>query len=296
MMDHFDEALKLIRSGMLEEARIYLEELLKGDPNNIDILYNLGMLFTDLGDTEKAIELLQRCIKLSPNYANAHVAIGFAYIRAGNQKRAKEFTLKAIDIDPNNPFALKNLGGIFGKEGDNLRSIYYFQRSLNANPHDLQTIYGLALAYKESKDFEKADKHFRSLLEMDAPAEIQELARDRLREIAVQSFKAGGSGPRMDAVFYLTDALKVFKEKPINEIKNISSEIGMLGQYGLDMNDPAPKYTINSLPGEFTGLQLVCYMYAGFKQIQPDLDIGIDLSKEYELARRLTYSGDTFDT
>jgi hypothetical protein len=28
-------------------------------------------------------------------------------------------------------------------------------------------------------------------------------------------------------------------------------------------------------------------MYAGFKQIQPEMDLGIDLSKEYETAEKL---------
>lgn len=292
-MDHFDEALKFIQAGRLDEARIYLEELLREDPKNVDLFYNLGMLYTDLGNPKKAIELLLQCIEISPSHVNAHVALGFAYMRAGDLKKAKEFTLKALEIDPNNPFALKNLGGIFGKEGDNLRSVYYLQRSFNINPHDPQTICGLALAYKELKDFNRADEYFKSLLEMDAPENLQEFAKDRRREIAVQSFKSRVPGPRMDAVFYIVDALNIFKEKSLQEIKDISFEIGMLGRQGLDINDPTPKYILSSLSGEFTALQLISIMYAGFKQIQPELDIGIDLSQEYDLALKLANSEDS---
>ncbi|OGH05798.1 MAG: hypothetical protein A2W22_01770 [Candidatus Levybacteria bacterium RBG_16_35_11] len=42
------------------------------------------------------------------------------------------------------------------------------------------------------------------------------------------------------------------------------------------------------MPGEFTGLQLICYMYVGFKIIDPTMNSGIDLSREYNTAKQLT--------
>lgn len=42
----------------------------------------------------------------------------------------------------------------------------------------------------------------------------------------------------MDAVFYLMDALWLFRGKSQEEIREISFEIGMMGRHGLDINDP----------------------------------------------------------
>ena len=53
VMDHFDLALKLIAAGRLDEARIYLEELLLQDPDNPDLLYNLGLCYVDLGQLDR---------------------------------------------------------------------------------------------------------------------------------------------------------------------------------------------------------------------------------------------------
>ena len=36
-----------------------------------------------------------------------------------------------------------------------------------------------------------------------------------------------------------------------------------------------------------SGLQLMCLMYAGFKQVAPDMDSGMDLEKEYQQALAL---------
>ena len=50
---------------------------------------------------------------------------------------------------------------------------------------------------------------------MDAPEELRVLARDGLRKIAARELKA--RGPRMDAVFYLLDALRLFWGKSLRQ-------------------------------------------------------------------------------
>jgi hypothetical protein len=37
----------------------------------------------------------------------------------------------------------------------------------------------------------------------------------------------------------------------------------------------------------FSALQLICIMYAGFKRIEPGMDIGVDLGEEWGMAERL---------
>ena len=56
--------------------------------------------------------------------------------------------------------------------------------------------------------------------EMEAPEDLH-----GLREIAVRGLKS--RGPRMDAVFYLLDAMRLFRGKSLQEIQEITFEIGM---------------------------------------------------------------------
>ncbi len=83
---------------------------------------------------------------------------------------------------------------------------------------------------------EPAQEHFQAVLEMEAPEELRGLARDGLRKIAVRGLKA--RGPRMDAVFYLLDALRLFRGKSLEEVREVAFEIGMLGQYGGTRSTP----------------------------------------------------------
>jgi hypothetical protein len=70
-------------------------------------------------------------------------------------------------------------------------------------------------------------------------------------------------------------------------IQEITFEIGMLGKYGLDINDPQESHVLRALQGRvFSALQLVCITYFGFRRIEPGMDIGVDLGEEWGMARR----------
>jgi hypothetical protein len=62
----------------------------------------------------------------------------------------------------------------------------------------------------------------------------------------------------MDAVFYLLDSMRLFSGKSLEEVREIAFEIGMLGQHGLDINDPRETHVLRALPGRaFSALELV---------------------------------------
>lgn len=285
-MDDLAQAFKFLQSGQIDKARIFLEELLRKDPENPDLLYNLGLCYVDLDQIDKATELLHRCLARMPEHSHAYVALGIASQKKGNLLQAKEYAMRALVANPKNPVALKNLGAIFGQEGNHLKALYYLRRSFKIYPHDPQTVYGMAFASYKLDDIENAQEYFKNMLEMEAPEELRVLAKSGLREIASCELKA--KGPRMDAFFYLLDAMRLFRGKTLDEVRNIAFEIGMLGQQGLDINDPKETHVLRSLPGRtFSALELICIMYAGFKMIEPGMDIGVDLGEEWEMAERM---------
>lgn len=285
MIDRFKEAVSLAESGRLEEAKSAFEEILPDDPKNADVLYNLGMCFTELGEPDKAIIALSKSIEYNPKHSNSYVALGYAYSRIGDSEAAIKYLLEALNLDPDNAYAMLNLGGLFGKRGDLEQSLSYLDKAYKINPSDANTVYGLAYCYQQLEDYQRADRYYRKLLEMDAPSNLKELARDGLRGIAMIHLKS--KGLRMDAVMYMLSALNLFERESEDRVREISFEIALKGRSGLDINSPDKKHMISSLPGAFTGLQLVSYMYAGFKKIAPGQDIGVDLSQEYEMALRL---------
>ncbi len=58
----FQRSLRLLTDGKLEEARFILEDLAFRSPDDPNVLYDLGMCYSDLGDLDIAIDTLNRCV------------------------------------------------------------------------------------------------------------------------------------------------------------------------------------------------------------------------------------------
>jgi hypothetical protein len=107
-------------------------------------------------------------------------------------------------------------------------------------------------------------------------------------EITAPSEPSGTTNPDLlrekhpAAVWFLLDALKRFDRLPPDKVRDIAFEIARLGQHGLDYSSADKTYTLSTLPKEsFSGLQLMCLMFAGFKRIAPEVDQGMDLEEPY---------------
>lgn len=87
------------------------------------------------------------------------------------------------------------------------------------------------------------------------------------------------------AIMYCLSALDRFEDMSRDRMRQIVAEVALLGQSGLDFASSDKKYTLTTLPGEaFSGLQLMCLMYVGLKDIEPTLDPGMDLGDAYQAA------------
>ncbi len=96
------------------------------------------------------------------------------------------------------------------------------------------------------------------------------------------------------AVWHLLAVLKRYDKLPVEKVRKIAFEAASVGRHGLDYASPEPKYTLKSLPDEqFTGLQMMCLMYAGFKRIAPEHDLGMDLNDPFLTALELFQTGES---
>ena len=96
------------------------------------------------------------------------------------------------------------------------------------------------------------------------------------------------------AVYYCLDAIKRYDTMPIEQIREITQEIGMVGRNGLDYASPYQKYVLKALPDEkFSGLHLMWLMFARFKRIAPEHDLHMDLHEPFLTALEMFQKGET---
>jgi tetratricopeptide (TPR) repeat protein len=282
-----EHAIGLLNRGNTAAAEPILRTLIARNPGNADALYNLGMMLSDQGRLEESIETLQRHLESAPGHSNGWAALGVAQARRNATSEAIESLERALELDPQNAHALRNLAAIHAKESP-ATALSLLQEAARLLPQDQRTLYGLAQCLLRLDRTDEAEPLLLKTIDLDPLSEIAELARTDRSRIAQANLRAKTSdGLRPDAVLYCFDALQRFRDLGEAQAKTITFEIAMLGREGFDINSPEKKYSLKSLPGHFSGLQLVSMMYVGMKSLAPEADVGIDLAKEYQEAINL---------
>lgn len=283
-----DFVLPMLRTGKIAEAVPYLESLTKSAPENPDVLYNLGIAYSELKQYDEAIIRLKRAVQLDPGHAHAWVGIGNAYHRMGKPEQALKAFEKAVEVNPNDGYTRRNLGGMLLGFKRSEEAIAHLRKALDLMPDDPQTIFGLAAALEELETDaadEEADSLYQRIIQEHPTSpmvEQAERARTAFGNTRLKANSVGGFRP--DVMMYIAGALQTFRKLGPAKRQAIALEIALLGRTGLDVNDPTDKYRLKSLPGKFTGLHLLAIMFTAFRQIDPTMDTGADFTAEYQAA------------
>lgn len=285
-----DFVMPMLRSGRLDDALPYLESLTRSAPANADVLFNLGIVYSELGRYDEAVIRLKRAVELNPAHAHAWVAIGTAYHRMRRAELALDAYQKAVEIDPKDGYTRRNLGGVLIMFDRVDEAVTHLRAALALMPDDPHTIFGLATALEKldspESELEADGLYARFVREHPNASMVGQAEKSRSAYAAKRLRSAVPAGLRLDVVQYITRAIQTFEKIGAQGRQAVVAEIATLGSRGLDINDPGKRYSLASLPGDFSGLQLVAMMYTGLRQMDPSLDAGIDFSAEFEIASR----------
>ena len=90
------------------------------------------------------------------------------------------------------------------------------------------------------------------------------------------------------SVLYLLFAIEQFSRMSTDEIRSLGFEVALMGENGLNFSESERKYRLKSLPGEkFSGLALMCLLFASFQHFAPEMNLQLDLDDAYKFAMQL---------
>ena len=279
-----DIAVSHLRNRRSAQGVQLLEFLLTRDPDDVNVLYNLGLALSEARRLAEAEDHLTRAVELAPEFVNALVALGVAQLRQQDNETAIETLERAVALEPDNAWANRNLGIGYLKTGEHPdRAVSHLRKATEAQPADQGAWLALGDALTQSGNRNGAAEAYRRAIETNPHNDLAEVARKASSQLAQTSFDAAlpEGIARPDAVEYCIAAIREFRGRPAEEVQRIAFEIATLGRAGLDVKNTVKRYRLNSLPGEFSGLQLVCLMYVGFQIVAPGTVIGFDLAKEF---------------
>jgi tetratricopeptide (TPR) repeat protein len=112
-----------------------LLSILKDDPKNLKALIELGNVYFDGGQFDKAIDTYSKALEINPKNADIRTDMGIMYRRKGNFDRAIEEFKKAAEDDPRHVNSRYNLGIVYlHDKGDLKAAIKAWEDYLKVEP------------------------------------------------------------------------------------------------------------------------------------------------------------------
>lgn len=108
---------RALNSRQYAKARDYYDAAYKLDSTNIEVLRNLAVLHSTVGDHTNALKILLRAEQLDPDEPSVLNNLGTTYLVMKESLKAVEYFQKAVAVKPDNPTYLTNLALGYAKTG-----------------------------------------------------------------------------------------------------------------------------------------------------------------------------------
>ncbi|MCL2293839.1 MAG: tetratricopeptide repeat protein [Spirochaetes bacterium] len=123
-----------------EEGEAILLKALEDFPKNYLPYYNLGVLYVESDQPNKAIPILLKAETLKPNDCDTYIEIAFAYNQCGEKEKAREYYDKALccaSSGYSKAIIYNNIGSLFFAENDFFKAKEYFKKALFEEPENM---------------------------------------------------------------------------------------------------------------------------------------------------------------
>ncbi|MDR0528293.1 MAG: tetratricopeptide repeat protein [Zoogloeaceae bacterium] len=144
--------LALVNAGRAAEALDAMQEGVKVGVPEALILEYTGYLFTRRHQTDLAEENLKMCLERDPDNINAMNILSVVYSKQGKSSEAKELAEKILQRDPKHIAALINLGGWYIDQARADEALDSYRRALELDPHSRSAYNGSLWVVLHSSD------------------------------------------------------------------------------------------------------------------------------------------------
>jgi arylsulfatase A-like enzyme/Flp pilus assembly protein TadD len=209
------------KTGRESEAQQVWEELVSRGIDRVNVLQNLGQLYSRTGQPDRALELyevavgkashdpsiqglllvriaemrqkrgepdealeaLRRVAELRPRDPEVLRRQAAIHYRTGNTKQAEELLHRSLEVNPYYSRSYQNLAALNLDLGEIEKALSYARRCVTLSPEYPEGRYILAVALAENEEQEEAIRILREMTESTAKGSLMERARQLLAEL-----------------------------------------------------------------------------------------------------------------
>jgi predicted Zn-dependent protease len=123
------------RAGNVQQAENAFLDLLTREPGHAASLNYLGYMWADRGvNLERASQMIEEAVKREPRNGAYVDSLGWVYFRLGRLDLAEKYLIDASALMPRDPTILEHLGDLFARRGDLDRALESYRKALTLEP------------------------------------------------------------------------------------------------------------------------------------------------------------------
>jgi Flp pilus assembly protein TadD len=172
------------KSGNFDAARAAYELALAQNPDDAEVLNNLGLTLMRLNKVSEAIPRFERAVVLAPNKASFHFNFAQAAGLLGQWDRAIAEYRASVRLSPDEYAARYNLASALQKKGDDQAAILEFQRAIELAPEEASFHLSLGRSLEQVGRVAEATREYEIYLERAPSTPEAEVLRAHLKTLA----------------------------------------------------------------------------------------------------------------
>lgn len=150
------EGLELLREKNYEDAMSTVFALVAKEPDNVDALSAMGLIYVKQGRLEDASKIANRSLKIDPDQSLPYSVLARAKFQKSGFEEALELARHALRIDPKAFMAYQVIGEVYLRQGLNKDALIVFQEAVKLEADDPELLNLLGSSYIKNKLYEEA--------------------------------------------------------------------------------------------------------------------------------------------
>ena len=161
-------SLLTLKRNYIWQSEISLwEDAVKKAPEDVKSINALGVAYIKARKNDKARSVFQKGLNVDPFNHKFHINMGILFKNDGNLDKAEEHFKLAASISTDY-LAFINLGSVYLERDLYFEGIQEFNKALRNKPDSYLAYFYLGNAYNDLKDYKKAIQHFEKSIELNS--------------------------------------------------------------------------------------------------------------------------------
>jgi tetratricopeptide (TPR) repeat protein len=158
--DRYLVASVMLQQKQFQPASHILEDYVTERPEDAKGHLGLGLAYVNMLRYAEAQKALERALEINPGLAEAEHQLGLLASQQGDRQGAIQHWQRAVALKPDHARALFYLGTMYLESGDVEKAEADFKGSLAADPNNMKTEYDLSLVLNKLGKSAEAKQHF----------------------------------------------------------------------------------------------------------------------------------------